>query len=655
MRDLFFAFRGLVVQKKINVENMPAADRNFLKDEIRCNPEWTPAQYFSLYHILQEYTSELRMYGIGFDAVGRPSAEGMQGKSYEVKAATTRVESVLYQEERFVVYFRYTPEKHLAMKKIPGRQYDPETKTWSLPIDAGDDVKAFADTFNIPISDSARRVISAYGDNLEQSYAHERVELGLPLKRELYDYQTVGADFCIRVMKSILADQMGLGKTPQAIATAVGINKWPVLIICPKSLRRNWQDEIHAWTNYKALIATEKNIGKLSAFIDAGLCHFLIVNYEGVKKFFVREVRESKDKKKRVITNGREKLFQGMIIDEAHEAKNPSTMRAKCIKAVSKDFAFRQALTGTPFVNHAKDLGGLLELVGMIDHFGGYHKFSKTYGKMAEGSLDMVKRGNSELANLNIKLRSLCMIRREKHQVLKQLPDKVRRVVKVEIDNRKEYDLAAWNLQEYLGRLNMDVAKIDKALQAEMLVRFNYLKKLSARGKMAQFVEFVHGIIDQGEKLIVFCWHLETVNEMRRNFPDMLEISGQVSDDKIDENKKLFQGDPKHKLIVITYKRGGTGHTLTAASNVALYEFGWNPKDQDQAEDRAHRIGQKSSVTCHYFVGEDTIDEDIYTLIDEKRQQGSQAIGSTEQIQTTSIQGDLLKNFMKKAQPAELA
>jgi SWI/SNF-related matrix-associated actin-dependent regulator 1 of chromatin subfamily A len=150
--------------------------------------------------------------------------------------------------------------------------------------------------------------------------------------------------------------------------------------------------------------------------------------------------------------------------------------------------------------------------------------------------------------------------------------------------------------------------------------------------------------------VIVFCWHTEILDSIRESFPDLLEVSGRVGDLQVSNNIKRFQEDEKARIIGLTYKRGGVGHTLTAASHVIFMELGWNPMHQDQAEDRAHRISQKNNVICHYLLGKSTLDEWRYRIIEEKRKHSAETVGSTEQIET-SVANDLIKMIMNNKTP----
>lgn len=497
------------------------------------------------------------------------------------------------------------------------------------------------------------------------------------LKRKLLHYDKISKYKPTRAIKSIefiglketqcikttSSDQLYLTdhyivthNTVQAIATVLGTDTFPCLVICPKSLRYNWVDEWEKFTNKKTMILDKSKMKYIGRYIELGLKDVGIINYDGARTLFtdrIQEIEITKGERQgkkniKVHTKGYEKHFKSVVIDEAHECRNQSTLRFKTIKPLCKGKEVILALTGSPIVKGPADLAALLELIGQIDKFGGHYKFIKQYYLANKGSYGG-KGLPHNLSDLNIKMRSICFIRREKFQVLKELPDKMRQIIKVDIDNRDEYDHALISLQSWMVEKNIDPEKIEAAMRAEILVQLGVLKKLSARGKLSAFKEFVSEILLQDKKLVVFCWFKETANFLKDNFDNVLLVTGDVSDEDVRDNVKKFQEDDKYKLIVLTYRRGGTGFTLTAASDWACIELGWTYKDQSQAEDREHRIGQKNNVNCRYFLGKDTVDERIYQIIMARMLMERQATGSRTEIQTEETNfKDIIKSLMPK-------
>jgi len=163
------------------------------------------------------------------------------------------------------------------------------------------------------------------------------------------------------------------------------------------------------------------------------------------------------------------------------------------------------------------------------------------------------------------------------------------------------------------------------------------LKQISSKGKIKAAIDIIHNTIDGGQKLIVFCFLKEVVKQLKEEFPDAVTVTGDDNDKEKQKSVDSFQNDPKTKLIILNYRSGGTGLTLTAASNVLFIEFPWTYSDCCQAEDRAHRNGQKNAVTCTYLLGKDTIDEYMYNLIQTKKDIANGVTGTIDNIEEKKV------------------
>lgn len=232
----------------------------------------------------------------------------------------------------------------------------------------------------------------------------------------------------------------------------------------------------------------------------------------------------------------------------------------------------------------------------------------------------------------------------------------MRQVMLCEIDDthRVEYDKAADDLREYLIKYKQaDDAKVETALRGEVMVRIGILKNISARGKLADVREFINETTESGEKLVVFLNLKEVFNRLKSMFPHAVSIVGDNTMDERQAAVDAFQNDPKCKLILCSLKAANVGLTLTASSRVAFVELGWHPADMDQAEDRCHRIGQKDSVQCTYFLGKNTIDEDIYRIIEDKRRMVNQITGAEDNVEVDIVERFANLFNIKKEVPNE--
>lgn len=420
--------------------------------------------------------------------------------------------------------------------------------------------------------------------------------------------------------------------TAQSIATIVAANQFPCLIICPSSLKINWQREWEMWTSKKALILKDSIKNTWPMFYEHGLADVYITNYESLKKYFVKEINK-KGKRlllKDIVFKNEISIFKSVIIDELHKVKDPTTQQTKFVKGICTGKEWILGLTGTPVVNKPRDLFAQLGIIERIKDFGGYKGFLNRY---CEGY-----NGAKNLEELNYILNKQCFYRREKTEVLHDLPSKVRQVVICEINNRREYQDAENDLANYLKSYKQKSDdEVEKSMRGEIMVRIGILKNISARGKLADVMSYIDDVVDAGEKIVVFV-HLRDVAEViQKHYPGSVSVLGKDSQSERQQSIDAFQNDPSVKVIVCSIKAAGVGLTLTAASRVAFVEQSWHAADHEQCEDRCHRIGQKDSVQCTYFLGKDTIDEKIYKMIEEKRTISDTITGATNQTEVNVI------------------
>lgn len=532
----------------------------------------------------------------------------------------------------YEISFRYRPAIVDRIRMIEGKRYDGNRKIWTVP--ASQRVALERMTYQIRQFEPVNWITAIQKEDENIAYQiPELPELTVPhqLKINPYPYQMKGIARGLELKRFMNCDEPGLGKTLQSIATVNLANAFPCLVICPSSLKINWQREWEKFTDKKAMVLTDKVRDTWTFFWQTGMYQVFIVNYESLKKYFVQRIKKSTGwTLKDVEFRNSIQLLQSVIIDESHRCKSSSTQQAKFCKGICKDKEWIIELTGTPVVNKPKDLVPQLSILGRMEDFGGYKAFVNRYcaGQSEE----------SNLKELNYMLWKTSMFRREKSLVLTDLPDKIRQVNTCEITNRKEYEDAERDLIMYLQKYkNADDEKIEKALRGEVMVRINILRQVSARGKIRDAVEFVKDFQENGQKIILFCSLHDVVDELKKHFPTAVSVTGRDSQDNKQRTVDKFQNDPKTDIIICSIKAAGVGLTLTASSNVAFIEFPWTYADCCQCEDRAHRIGQKSSVTCYYFLGRKTIDEKVYKIIQTKKNIANAVTGSTENVEENIV------------------
>lgn len=534
--------------------------------------------------------------------------------------------------DNFELSFKYKPSIVDRIRQIPGRRFDGARKVWIVPTRSRVDLERMI--YQIQQFENINWVSGTTKKEEDIAYdVPELPDLIIPhsLKIQPYPYQLKGIARGLELKRFMNCDEPGLGKTLQSIATINLANAFPCLVICPSSLKINWQREWEKFTDKKAMVLTDKVRDTWTFFYQTGMHQVFIVNYESLKKYFVQRIKKAEGWTLRDVEfRNSINLFKSVIIDESHRCKSASTQQAKFCKGICTGKEWVIELTGTPVVNRPKDLIPQLAILNRMDDFGGYKPFVNRY---CSG-----QREASNLKELNFNLWKYCMFRREKSLVLTDLPDKIRQVNTCEITNRKGYMDAERDLIMYLQKYkDADDEKIEKALRGEVMVRINILRQISARGKVRDVIEFVKDFRENGKKIILFCSLHEVVDQLKRYFPTAVSVTGRDSQDEKQRAVDSFQNNPKADIIICSIKAAGVGLTLTASSNVAFVEFPWTYADCCQCEDRAHRIGQKDSVTCYYFLGRRTIDEKVYRIIQEKKNIANAVTGSTEDIEENIV------------------
>lgn len=527
----------------------------------------------------------------------------------------------------YEISFQYSPYIKESVKALSGSRWNPIKKVWTVPVNE---------------KDAVDRLIKKHGilQTTQQAEEYDAVPelpeltIDIPLKRSLFAFQAKGVAQGLVYKRFINGDQPGLGKTSQAIATIVAANAFPCIIICPSTLKENWKREWEIVAGVKAIILCDKVKNTWQQYFKVGMCKVFIVNYESLKKYFVHAVNKPKDKPLRL--NHIEfkpciELIKSVVCDELHRCKDGSTQQAKFVMGITRNKEYVIGLTGTPVVNKPKDLVAQLHIINRLNEIGGYKFFMDRYcGGNGSGAFN--------LKELNYKLSTTCFFQRQKTDVLKDLPDKVRQELYCDITTQLEYDKAMDDLADYLKEYKEKTdEQVQKSMLGEVMVRMGVCKNISARGKMNEVTEFIDEVTEAGEKIVVFIHQKEIALKLLEYYPKAVSVRGDDSMEARQRSVDSFQNNKDTKIIICSIKAAGVGLTLTAASRVAFVELPWHPADCDQCEDRCHRIGQKDSVQCTYFLGKGTIDEYIYNIIEEKRTVANTITGTTDNVQREII------------------
>jgi len=514
-------------------------------------------------------------------------------------APATLVYSQSVGEPRFKLEVNWDPDTIPAFLALPAAEAHGRT----LPIDPYllEPLEHYLRIFEVDVAANAlvalqdlRREHAVAVEEVRSSRAHDAPGLACEprLGGELRPFQRAGVRYVLAARRAFLADEQGLGKTVEALAALEEEGAYPAVVICPASLKLNWQREARRWLPHRTVAL----LAGTGVAPDDG-ADVVVLNYEIVAAHAARLALRRP---------------RALVLDESHYVKNPRAKRTQATRrlagALAPD-ALRLALTGTPVMNHPEELIAQLRIIGRLEDFGSGAKFARRF------------QGAGAEERIHWHLRRRCFVRRLKADVLPQLPAKRQVVVPVALDNEREYRLAeddviAW-LREQPLELSELEARVAATLRAERLAQLNTLKRLAARGKLGAALTWIDDFLASEEPLVVFSGSRDVQEQVLGRFPDALHIVGDDAVERREAAVASFQRDGG--LIVCATRVAGQGITLTRASNVAFLDLEWTPALHDQAEDRLHRIGQQESVTAWYLLAARTIDETMAELIARKR------------------------------------
>jgi superfamily II DNA or RNA helicase len=488
-----------------------------------------------------------------------------------------------------------------AFENLPGAGEAGRT----LPVDPWvvEPLDAFLARHGVQVDGAAAPVLTALRaehDEALDAVRASRATSGEPIDAvaavlggELAPFQWAGVRYALNARRAFLADEQGLGKTVEALAALEADGAFPAIVVCPASLKLNWEREARRWLEHRSVAVVQ---GRVAV---APTAEITILNYE-------------------VVAAHREALARlrprALVIDESHLVKNPQAKRTQAVRRLAAAMpadGLRLALTGTPVLNHAEELISQLRVLGRMEDFGSGARFARQF------------RGALSEERLHWHLRRRCFVRRLKSEVLPQLPAKRQVVVPVALDNEREYRLAEEDVIAWLREQPLDLstlnARIAATLRAERLAQLGTLQRLAARGKLHAALAWIHDFLASGEPLVVFARHVEVQVAVLERFPRAAHLLGRDTTIERDDAVRAFQDPAGPQLIIAATRVAAQGITLTRASNVAFLELEWTPAMHDQAEDRCHRIGQRDAVTAWYLLAAGTIDETMARLIQRKR------------------------------------
>jgi SNF2 family DNA or RNA helicase len=397
--------------------------------------------------------------------------------------------------------------------------------------------------------------------------------------------------------KFILADDMGLGKTTSTIIAALETGAKKVLIICPASLKINWQREIENYSDRTTSIIEGKK------WYDAD---FVIINYDIIKNF-----HDDKKKAESTIVNSK---FDLVIVDEAHYVQNSQAQRTKLINDIGRKVERVWLLTGTPITSRPINYFNLLSLIDspVAQNWMAYVKrycngFQFQAGRRKIWNVS----GASNLEELRDRTSPL-VLRRLKENVL-DLPEKIITPVYLRLKSKEYEEL----MGEYYDWYDKSGESDSLTLQFTKLTK---VRQVIAEEKTKATIELCENIIEQGKKVIVFTNFTKSLETILQHFgKSAVRLDGQMSQKERQLSVDRFQNEEDVTIFVGNIKAAGVGITLTAAEAVVMNDLSFLPSDHSQAEDRSYRYGQKNNVLVYYPIFDNTVEGIIYDILKKKK------------------------------------
>ncbi|MFH1439078.1 MAG: DEAD/DEAH box helicase [Candidatus Woesearchaeota archaeon] len=462
----------------------------------------------------------------------------------------------------------------------------------------------------------------------------------------LRHYQKEGFSWMLLLKETgfggILADDMGLGKTIQAIAYILSSENKPSLVICPTSVIINWKKE---FANFSP---------SLKVYIHHG--------YDRLKKSCIKKELKKHDV---VITSYatiridedifEQIKFSAIILDEAQNIKNPITKQAIAINKLNGNTRF--CLTGTPIENRLSEFWSIMNFVnpGFLSSWKSFKKNFAEPIELEDNSsksellkriimpfiMRRVKTDKSIITDLPEKteIKQYCKLTKEQASIYQAIVDDSLEKIESNEDNRRALIMAA-------------LIKLKQVCNHPA----NYLKdstKLSERsGKVCRLREIISVIMDNGEKCLIFTQYKEMGDLLKNDLEETFDtpvcfLHGSLNTKKREQMIELFQSDEEHtpKIFILSLKAGGTGINLTKANHVIHFDRWWNPAVENQATDRAFRIGQRKDVFVYKFITSGTVEEKIDEMIEKKLNLSEQVLSKGEKAITELDNNELRELF----------
>ena len=572
----------------------------------------TPKQIRMIIPKLLKYAEQLSEIGVEKASLKEAEEKKKQDKDVVRKAKSKRTQKI-------ELSFTFDPVLVDEVKKINGRLFNKEDKTWYIPKTATNIEKIKELGFNI-------------SEELEEWYKEQTEgitdDIDVPgLNNVLRPFQKEAVSFVeTKNGRALIADEMGLGKSLESLAylQLYKDKLFPTIIVCPASVKLNWKAEIKKWTD----------LGKYTEILQGSTPYapskdkqIFIINYDILKNWH-----------KFLISKMKPNLIIG---DEIHLCKNKNAKRSQALAYIAKYTRHFIGLTGTPILNKPVEIYNPIKMIKPT-LFPNFWNFATRYCNPINNGFGWDFGGATNTAELNQILSKEMLLRRKKEDVAKELPERSFVAMPIEITNRDEYEKAEEDLISYLKTIDKEKAK--RAERAEVLTKVNVLKQLALKGKMNTSINWIEEFIEN-EKLVVFTNLRETSDILKNKFGDnCVKLVGGMTDNQKNDAINKFWNDSA-RLFVGNMKAAGVGINLQCASNACFIEYPWQPGDYNQCTERIHRIGQDKPVTIYNHIANKTIEENIVKLLEKKAVVANQVIDGTDTDEDSGVFNELIKNL----------
>jgi SNF2 family DNA or RNA helicase len=461
-----------------------------------------------------------------------------------------------------------------------------------------------------------------------------------------YLHQIKGALFANHLKNSLIAADLGTGKTLLAILASEINNSDKVLVIVPSSLKLNWLKEIHNFTYSKAYVLNSKSKSNIYSLEES---KYIITNYEYFSRNF--------DVKKKITDLGLYNV-NSIIFDEAHKLKNSKTQMFKNFtKSFKKNINTMNLtlLTGTPVPNRVQELFNLLKLLRPIE-FKSKNKFYTEYcGMFYNNRINSYTQINDNIKfDMIYEKLNKIMYRVKKEDVLKDLPPLTINKIYLEMSNSEEAEYRKiesgfvdvnW---DNLSDQNEKESFIIKEKQKTPLTILTELRQYTSKLKVKYLQEYIERLNDENEKVLVFDCYKSSLNELHKITKNSALYTGEVNSDIRQELVDKFQEDNNQiQNLLLTVGAGNAGITLTKSKNMFMLSQSYVPAENEQCYARIHRAGQKEHTNVFIFLFSETIDEDIYETINKKLKVINKVVDNIDYIDNSnsSVLSDIINKF----------